>query len=245
MNLSNSLNAVTGYLGANAAGRFRSSESPPRFPAIAITRQVGARATSVGELLIERFAAKQVAGSPPWTLFGRELIQHVLRESNLPERLEKFFPEDASHSWRESLELIVGLHPPSYEINRRCHETIANLLRLGHVIVVGRCCNILGRSLPNVLNLRLVGSLERRVKYLALRRGESERDAMAYLKKEDLERKRYAKENFNLSNLDEPTLYDLVVNTDRLSDQTIASVVEEAMERKFAQTDQAPQVSRV
>ena len=225
---------MVGYLGANAPARSAVLSEARRFPAITLSRQAGARAMRIGSLLRDRLAKTQSDDAPPWTLFGGELIQRVLRESDLPEELSRFFPEDGSNSWQETVEEIVGLHPSSFEINRRCHETILNLCRLGHVIVVGRCGNILAKDLPNTVHVRFVGSFEKRVRFLAESRSWSDKEAASYVKREDAERRRYAKENFSVADLDDPGLYDLVINTDRLSDDSVARMVELAMFAKAA-----------
>lgn len=236
MRFEKSLGAMAGYLGANAPTRNTVSLEAGSFPAITLSRQVGARAMSVGELLRGRLARTQSTEAPPWTLWGKELMQRVLKESNLPEKLAKFFPEDGSKSWQEAVEEFVGLHPSSFEINRRCHETILNLCRLGHVIIVGRCGNLLAKDQPNALHVRLVGSLDRRVRYMADSRSWSKKEALAYVKREDAERRRYARENFNEPNLDDPTLYDLVLNTDDFDDASVAQMIEQAMVAKVERT---------
>ncbi|MDQ8203766.1 cytidylate kinase-like family protein [Pelagicoccus sp. SDUM812003] len=223
-----SLSAVAGYLGANLSERTTALSERPKYPAITISRQVGARATTIGKCLIRRFQSREDDSAPPWTLYGNELMQHVLRESNLPEDLSRYFQEESSRSWTETVEEIVGLHPSSYDINRRCHEMILNLCRLGHAVVIGRCGNVLAKDLPNTLHVRLVGSAKRRVAYLRQCLSMSEKEALAYAKREDQDRRNYAKENFNISNLDEPHLYDLVINTDRISNEFAARMIEEA-----------------
>ena len=227
---------MTGYLNANVPSHVpgQSFEQQPGFPAITITRQAGARATSIGELLIEELKAESPFGGPPWTLFGKELINFVLRESNLPETLAKFFPEEGRHSFRESVEEIIGLHPSSFEFNQRCHRAIVNLCRLGHVIIIGRGANLLAKNMPNVLNVRLVGSFKNRVRHMCNCRDINEREAEALVKREDVLRSRYAKDNFSVSNTDDPLLYDLLVNTDELSNNAVARLIKDALYAKNA-----------
>lgn len=236
MKVETTLSAVAGYLGVSASDHHRMFSEDPSYPAVTISRQVGAGSSAVGELLVRRFQRKLDDNAPPWTLYGSELIQQVLRKSDLPETLARYFPEARGHSWTDTLEELMGLHPSSYEINRRCHEMIVNLCRLGNAVIVGRCGNVLAKGLPNVLHVRLVGSLERRIERIIAGKGISDAAARLYAKKEDLERERYAKENFSIANLDDPTLYDLVVNTDTFSPESVAEMIEDAAYAKFSRT---------
>ena len=222
-----SLSAVKGYLGASI------QEAPDHdlhvrhnYPSITITRQTGARAVSISEQLIERLHATQVPDSPQWTLFEKDLIKQVLRRDNLPEDLARFFPEDPRHYIDDTVEEIIGLHPPAIEINEKCHRLVKSLCHRGHVIIIGRCGNILTCDMPSVLKVRMVGSLEVRVQHIMRRQQIDEKEATGYLKKEDTLRRRYAKENFGITDIDNPLLYDVVINTDKIPDLDIAKSLE-------------------
>lgn len=225
-----SLSAVKGYLGASI------QEVPDHdlherqsYPAITITRQTGARAVTIAEHLLERLHAVQVPDSPQWTLFEKELIKQVLRHNDLPEDLAKFFPENPRPYIGDTVEEIIGLHPPAIEINEKCHRLVKSLCKRGHVIIIGRCGNILTCDMPSVLKVRLVGSMEVRVGHIMKRRQIDGKEATAYLKKEDSLRRRYAKENFGITDIDNPLYYDVVINTDRLPDLDIAKSLEDLL----------------
>lgn len=233
MNANKSLPAVGGYLGA----QFAHDEHGPRgefsYPAVTITRQTGARAISIGNRLLERLASHQnIEGEPAWSLWEKQILDHVLRESNLPETLADRFPEEQGSYIEDTIEEIIGQHPSSFVINQKCHELIGNLCRLGHVIIIGRAANLLLARRRNALHVRLVGSESTRAQHLAQIRSMGQRQALAFIKREDLQRQRYARLNFDCPNIDDPHLYDLTLNTDNLDDQAAAAIIEIALQAK-------------
>jgi cytidylate kinase len=76
--------------------------------------------------------------------------------------------------------------------------------------------------------VRLVGSVRRRVRYLEGYLHLSPRAAAEYVRKEDLGRKRYVKKYY-AEDIDDPLLYHLVINTDRVSYVEAARMIAEAV----------------
>lgn len=194
-------------------------------PAITITRQTGARAISIGIALLKELETLKKAEDPQWTLFEKNLIERVLNESHYEKSLSRFFHENPSKYIADTVEEIVGLHPPAQMINQKCHELIQLLCAKGHVVVIGRCGNMITSNMKNVLKIRLMGSFQVRVKHMINYSQLSEKMAITYLKKEDNSRRQYAKENFSIVDINNPLHYDLVINTDNLSDNTVADTI--------------------
>ncbi len=63
-------------------------------PIITISRQAGSGAHVVAEELVARLQALAPEGAPPWTFFDRNLVDRVLEDHELPERLAESMPED-------------------------------------------------------------------------------------------------------------------------------------------------------
>ena len=162
---------------------------------------------------------------PRWQLVESGLVSMVLNELGLPASLASHYPETAPHVLDDTVEELVGDHPSVFSINEKCHELARRLLRSGHVIVIGRCANLIAEDLGNTLRVRLVGSLPRRAKRLVESRHLTEAKALQHARKEDAMRRRYAKEHFNEYDIDNPLRYDLVLNTDELSDQAAAEMI--------------------
>lgn len=198
-------------------------------PAVTISRQTGSGAMTVATLLADYLQAHAPVDCP-WAVFDKNLVEEVLEEHNLPKELAKFMPEDRVSAIQDAVEEVLGLHPPSWTLLRQTTETILHLAELGNVILVGRASNVITRQLKNVFHVRLVAPLEARLEQV-LKTTDMNRDsALSFIKKEDAGRTRYLKRYFK-ADLDDPLLYDLVLNTERLPHPDAAQLIGEAVLR--------------
>ncbi len=197
--------------------------APTRRLAITLSRQTGSGAHTVASHLAPLLEQK-LPGSSPWTVFDRDLVEKVLQDHHLPTRLAQYMPEDRTYSIQDIMQELVGLHPPSYDLVHQTTETVLRLAELGNVILVGRGANVITARLEHVFHVRLVGSparrLERLQKMLHLE-GDAARQLM---EKSDAGRRRYLKEYFG-ADIDDPLLYHLTINTDRLDEAEAAQLI--------------------
>lgn len=185
-------------------------------PAVTISRQSGCGAHAVAEKLAEYLQARSTANGPPWTLFDRNLVERVLTEHNLPERLARFMPEDRTTELDDIMDEVFGLHPPSLTLVHQTAETILRLTDLGNVIILGRGANVITAKLPGVVHVRLVAPLEKRIENMCEFERLDRRAARARIQREDLGRKRYLRKYFS-TDADDPLAYHLVINTGLVS----------------------------
>ena len=143
-------------------------------------------------------------------------MEAVLQDHHLPSRLAAFMPEDRVSRLNDIIQELFSLHPPVETIVRQTAETILRLAELGNVIILGRGANIITARLPQVLHLRLIGSVEQRLAHIEHFDKLSRKEALQRIKREDGGRRRYLKKYFR-KEIDDPLLYHLVVNTDFLS----------------------------
>jgi cytidylate kinase len=151
-----------------------------------------------------------------------------LQEHNLPERIAKFMPEDRTTEIADTMEELFGLHPPSWLLVRKVTETILGLAELGNVILIGRGAAVVTANLGHVFHVRLVSALEKRVQRIQELEHLSKKAALAFIRKEDRGRERYLKKYFG-ADVDDSLLYDLTINTDRISDDQAAKLIAEAV----------------
>lgn len=163
-----------------------------------------------------------------WTVFDRNLVEKVLEEHHMPVDMARFMPEDRVSAIDDVMEEVLGLHPSSLTLLRKTTETILHLATLGNVILVGRGSAVATRSLPNVFHVRLVTPLEQRIEKVMTHNHLAREEALAFIKKEDLGRRRYLKDHFN-ADIDDCMLYDLMVNTARISHEKAAQTIGEAV----------------
>jgi cytidylate kinase len=196
--------------------------------AVTISRQAGSGAHAVAESLATLLQAHTPKDACPWTIFDRNLVGKVLQEHNLPERVAKFMPEDRTSEIADSMEELFGLHPPSWLLVRKVTETILHLAELGNVILIGRGAAVVTANLHHVFHVRLVSALEKRVKRIQELNHLGKEAALRFIRQEDRGRERYLKKYFK-TDVDNPLLYDLTINTDRISHDQAATLIAEAV----------------
>ena len=199
-----------------------SAEPPPGVEAralkraIAISRQSGCGAHVIAERVASLLQAYTPPDVPPWTVFDRNLVERVLADHQLPERLARFMPEDRILQIDDIVDELFGLRPPSWELVQRVSETILKLAELGNVIILGRGANVITARLPHVLQVRFVASLETRIENMQRFERLSRKEAAERIQREDLGRERYVKKHFG-KDANDPLLYHLTINTDSIS----------------------------
>ena len=160
-------------------------------------------------------AEKRSSEAAPWTVFDNNLARQVLLDHKLPLNLEKFVVEDARLPVDAIVEELLELHPTSWTFVQQTTRTILRLASLGRVILVGRAAEVVTKRLPYVFHVRLVSPVEKRVQHVAEYYGLTVPDAAKRVREEDQARRRYLRRYFD-ADIDDPLLYDLVINTGRL-----------------------------
>lgn len=219
---------VTAHLQSATA---QSPRKHQRLPTVTISRQTGTRGRSIAHKLREAMNATQPASEIPWTVFDENLVQKILEDHNLPRELEKFMPDDHVSEIESSINEILGRHPSQWTLFEHTVETIVHLSRIGHAIIVGRAGNKITHGLSNVLNVRFIGSLAKRIERVARLQGIKRPEAVTFIKKEDAARKHYLQQHFS-ADIEDALSYDLVINTDELSDEAIVQILIAAIQAK-------------
>ena len=199
--------------------------------AVTISRQTGSGAHVVAEKLAACLQAHTPSDARPWTVFDRNLVEKVLEDHNLPQRLARFMPEDRVSEIADTMDELFGLHPSSWTLVRQTTETILHLAELGNVILIGRGATVITGKVDYVFHVRLVGSLEKRVAHIQELHGLNKQAALELVRREDRGRRRYLKAHFK-TDLDDPLFYHLVINTDLVSYENAAQLIADAMLRR-------------
>jgi hypothetical protein len=185
-------------------------------PYVTISRDSGAYGMTVAQMLSEYLAKHERRKDAVWAVFDKNLLSKVKDEHKLPEKYEKYLGESAMPAIQDIMEDLLGVHPPHETLVRQMSETIYYLARIGYTIIVGRGGNIITRSLPKGVHVRLIGSLENRVAHMKEILNVSEKAAREYVIKEDHDRREYIKKYFH-KNIEDNSIYDLVINSDTMS----------------------------
>jgi hypothetical protein len=195
-----------------------------RLASITLSRQAGAGGRAVAEMLVTHLQQMEKEPGPPWTVFDRNLVEKVLEDHHLPQRLAEYMPEDRRPLLDDIMEELLGLHPPSWTLFHQTCQTILHLVTLGHAIILGRGANLIAARLDNVVHVRLVGSLERRIERVCASRRVTPKEARELIDQEDRSRAAYVKKHFG-KDVEDAQYYHLVINTDYVSLQEAVQLI--------------------
>lgn len=196
----------------------------PVQPFVTISRQTGSGGITIGEKLAAYLREHDQGAACPWTVFDRNLVERVLEEHGLPEKFVQSMPEKRVSEIQDMIEEMCGLHPAEWSLAHKTKETILHLAHSGNVVIVGRGGNLLTHRFPQGFHVRLVGSLRKRVAHAQEYYGMSENEAIKFVTEEDKGRREYLKYHFD-KDIDDPTLYHLVINTDLTSYEDVVRII--------------------
>ena len=200
-------------------------------PAVTISRMAGAGGYTVAAKLAE-YLQMNVPGHCEWTVFDRNLIEKVLEDHHLHKRVARFMAESHKSLVIDSVEEYLGLHPSSWTLVQKTAETVLHLAQMGYVVLMGRGGNVITSRLPNVFHVRLVGSLENRIRRAQEDYNLDRPAALELVKKEDKGRRSYLKDNFD-KDIDDPLLYHVIINTDQISCDEAACLIGDEVIKRF------------
>ena len=196
----------------------RAGQAKPAFT-IAISRQSGARGTTTARAVGERLG---------WAVYDRELVERIAQDMKLQARLLEGVDEKQVSWLREFMESFSSA-PVVSDIAyvHRLAKTIASLVVHGDCVLVGRgVAHIL--PVETTLRVRLVAPVAWRVAAVSRKLGVNEEEAAVKVAAIDRQRVQFVREHFNQDTTD-PSLYDLVLNTERFSVEQCADLIVEAL----------------
>jgi cytidylate kinase len=196
----------------------------PRPPApspftIAFSREAGTNGTAV---------ARQVGAALGWPVYDYELLQRIAEEMGLHASLLESVDEKRVGWLRECVDACLSLPAVSESTySRRLAETLLSLAAHGACVIVGRGA---AQVLPveTTVRVRLVGSLPDRIAAVQEKLHVGREEAARHVDARDRDRTRFVKDHF-LKDPTDPSQYDLVLNSPRLSVQGSAGVILEGL----------------
>ena len=192
---------------------------PERALSIAISREAGARGSSV---------AREVGRRLGWTVYDHELLESIAREMKV--RASLLESVDEKHkSWLEERVEAFSAIPYVSENAYVLHliETVLSLGTHGECVIVGRgAAHILPAA--TTLRVRLIAALDDRAQAMSREWNLSHEEALRRVETTDRERIRFVKDHFHKDAAD-PGCYDLVLNASRFSVAQCAELVVAAL----------------
>jgi cytidylate kinase len=203
-------------------------------PAITISHQAGAGAPEVADHLAKALAKTKCAGNQPWTVFNQQLIERALNNNRWPKYPSANIAEEKRFFLEELIDDVLDLQPPSWVLVPQVTKTILQLAQAGHVILIGHGATVVTANSSTVYHVRLTGSVSKRAERMQRLKNLTPAAAADFVKGEDRKRKHYLKAHFH-TRLDNELLYDLVINTDRISLAAAGDLISEGAQRFYSE----------
>ena len=192
-------------------------------PFVTIAREAGAGGSTLARHLAQ-FLNHPPATGPVWRVFGGNIVDKMLAEHHLADRLAGFLPEDDVSEVMSSIGEVVGLHPNLWELVQQINETIREVARHGHVILVGRGGNFATAGLPGGIHVRFVAPFDQRARIWSELKHIPLEQARTQIGKIDSARHRYVGRTFD-ADVADATAYDLTINLGRMTMEEAAALV--------------------
>lgn len=197
--------------------------------AVTLSREAGAGAISIGELLADYLREHTEGGNQrPWTVFDRDLVKKVIKDHKLPDSDEAYLTEDVNNRVTDCVEEVLGLHSATSTLVQHTNRTIVRLAMAGNCVIVGRGANFVTSHLPHVFHVRVVAPMDFRIQHLAYYYNLSEHDARKLAVTSDRARARYVRKYFGKDGRDS-LHYHLTVNTGEVPFTEAARIIGDAV----------------
>lgn len=192
-------------------------------PCVALSRQPGAGAASIGRLVAEKL---------DYGFFGIEIVDHIAREAKIRRELVVGLDERV----RSTIDRFVidSFHSTTFtetDYLRKLVETVTTLGERGRTVMLGRGSTVI---LPpeRALRVLVVAPVELRRERWMKDQGVSADEAASRLARMDEDRRHFLQHQFGVDP-DDPLQYDLVVNTGTIQLRDAADLVIQSLERRF------------
>ncbi len=191
------------------------ADGPVDVNVITISRQYGAGTSEVAQMLSNRLGFRVIE---------EELLTMAAQRSGLDiAKIERVYEQ------RPSFQDLRVYKEQSEKYITAVDETLNDLARQGNLIIVGRGANLVLLTHRNVVNLRLVADFTVRLKRVMEREKVSETDVRRRITEADYAREAYYRYLYNVMP-DDPSIYDMVLNTSRVTLEEVAAMIIAAFE---------------
>ncbi len=209
-------------------------------PIVTVSRQHGAGGDAIAMRTAE-ILTEMGRGTHPWIAVNKDIAERVINDHHLPKQIARFLTGEQTASIEDHIEGILGISVPSGTVVEKMVQTIIHLARIGHVVFVGRAAHVVTARFPRAAHIRLIGSLEHRVERIMEDKKCSWDEAAAEIRLVDENRRHFVAKHFKVD-LDDPTQYDLVFNTDRISVEEAARLTAHLVSSPDFRTKEAGQL---
>jgi cytidylate kinase len=205
-----------------------------RMRAVTISREYGSGGGEIASRLATRLG---------WYLIDHEIVVRVAQELHISVEEAEEYDERGESTVSQILNSMGTIYPtmftfvnepvvPDSKMYREALSRVVNAaVATRHAVIVGRGAQVLLKDWRDVLHVRIIAPLEKRIVYVMQREKLDREQARSRISLKDHDRMRYLQTEYN-QRPDNALLYDLVVNTSILELDSAVDLIVLALARK-------------
>lgn len=197
-------------------------------PFITISALPGAGGRELARSIV---AELELRGQPGWQALDDEIAKRVVRDSRLNVPLDELLREEYRNDFEDFVAQFIERSSPQSEITDRVFSVVRGAAQKGRAVIVGRAAVCVTRGMPLGLHLRLV-ACEKTRQDRAIKLGLAAEQAREELERRAAWRAALMWRRFR-RRIDDPLLYDAVLNADRFSMERLARVSADLLEERL------------
>ncbi|MCX8037815.1 MAG: cytidylate kinase-like family protein [Candidatus Sumerlaeia bacterium] len=208
---------LAAFLKSQSHTKPRTQPTPP--PVITISGLIGSGRGRLGKALADELG---------YELVGREILDAVASDL----KCQRELLENLDERMRSNVEVLLeswlrGRAIEKEDYIQALFRVVGSVAERGGAVIIGRAAGlILGPRAG--LRICLVASVEQRVGRVRETRGLSEKEAREFVAERDREQSRFCRRYFGCE-ITDPSVHDLVINTDRIAPESAVPVVRAAL----------------
>lgn len=184
---------------------------------VTISRRMGSGA---------KIIAQKVADDLGWSIWSRELIDEIAQNADVSKRVVEAFDEKTISQLQLIAHSALGDHEMgSFMYPTHLARAIHSVAKLQHAIILGRGANFL---LPDALHIRIDASDKKRIENMMKFENMTQDEAIKRLKTSDKERHLFVEKTYGKKAVQD-FVYDLVINTDHITNDEAAAIIKTAI----------------
>jgi len=204
------------------SGERRKNKGEASPPVVTISRETG----SIVNELVQRIS--QELGLD---IIDGKIIHEVAKSVRMSDKVVSYLDEKTRSildNWILYLKTTRFLRADQYV--RHLTKVVGAIGKQGGALIIGRGANLI---LPaeETLRVRFIAPLEMRIRNMAQETGISEEEARRQILLKDAERRDSVKKNFKVD-IEDPSYYDLVINTEFLGTDQVVAMIRSALKYK-------------
>jgi len=196
--------------------------APEIKPIVTVSRQRGSRGAYIAERLADQLG---------YQLLYREIIDEICKSSGYRRRIIESLDDrvrSRMELWFEGI--FKGMYIDASDYFKQLYRIIMSVSEHGGVVVVGRAANFM-LSRDHGFHVRVVAAKPRRIANLVQYEQLTPEQAEGEIRQYDKSRGEFVESNFHM-NIDDPSVYDLVLNTTYLDVDEAVRIAELGMQSK-------------